>query len=469
MIVVPNFVDPMSVIHLLCVKCHGVAVSPVLTKCGHRLCSVCLNDIILLNSLKCLFGGGVCDDVSCKRFTCPLEECGEQIGSNEVKEDEAGQMEMKKMIAYCQNAEMGCDETMEWELLEEHQKSCEYRVVKCENPRCLQNILFMEMESHMKDDCLYRSVQCPYCDTILAYHELKYHEDECEGKEKSPYQLYGQTIEEIKVLKAQIILMNSQLERWEKEGEKELAEMKDEKVKMQKILKANNEEFLKHIGELNKKFGLLEYDVALVEQRVIGVETETSYDGKFTWVIQDYQQKRRTAKTGTRDLYSPAFYTKQTGGYKFQMRLFLDGDGAGRGTHIGVFIIVMKGKYDNALTWPLKGRITFTLISQDEKQPSITKSFTIDDKCSSFQQPYTERNIGSGLNKMALISDIEDPQSPFLKHNTIMIECKCDIHEEVPVEEKLEEILEKIPEEIPEPPPQRRGILGWFLRRMRKT
>lgn len=39
------------------------------------------------------------------------------------------------------------------------------------------------------------------------------------------------------------------------------------------------------------------------------------------------------------------------------MRLYLHGDGAGKGTHVSLFFVIMKGEYDPLLSWPFKHKV----------------------------------------------------------------------------------------------------------------
>ena len=40
------------------------------------------------------------------------------------------------------------------------------------------------------------------------------------------------------------------------------------------------------------------------------------------------------------------------------------GNGDGEGTHLSVFLAVMKGSHDDELTWPLRGKIEIKLLNQ---------------------------------------------------------------------------------------------------------
>ena len=61
--------------------------------------------------------------------------------------------------------------------------------------------------------------------------------------------------------------------------------------------------------------------------------------------------------------YSPGFYT-HTCGYKMCLRVHANGCGDDKGTHVSVFLRLMKGENDDALTWPIRYSCTITLLNQ---------------------------------------------------------------------------------------------------------
>ena len=69
-----------------------------------------------------------------------------------------------------------------------------------------------------------------------------------------------------------------------------------------------------------------------------------SYNGILNWKIDGYQRKREDAINGVKTpLYSKPFYTEEFG-YKMCAKIYMNGDGAGKGTHLSLFIVVMKGE-----------------------------------------------------------------------------------------------------------------------------
>ncbi len=65
-------------------------------------------------------------------------------------------------------------------------------------------------------------------------------------------------------------------------------------------------------------------------------------------------------------------------------RLYLNGDGMGKGTHLSLFFVVMKGNYDALLTWPFRQKVTLMLMDQNNHE-HIIDAFRPDPNSSSFR------------------------------------------------------------------------------------
>lgn len=44
------------------------------------------------------------------------------------------------------------------------------------------------------------------------------------------------------------------------------------------------------------------------------------------------------------------------------LRIYLNGDGTGRGTHLSLFFVVMRGHSDALLKWPFNQKVTLVII-----------------------------------------------------------------------------------------------------------
>ena len=86
-----------------------------------------------------------------------------------------------------------------------------------------------------------------------------------------------------------------------------------------------------------------------------------SVNGILIWKVDEVEKRVEEAKSGKiLSLYSPPFFTSLHG-YRMCLRLYLNGDGQGKGTHISIFLVIMKSDYDDLLIWPFKQKVSYTL------------------------------------------------------------------------------------------------------------
>ena len=60
--------------------------------------------------------------------------------------------------------------------------------------------------------------------------------------------------------------------------------------------------------------------------------------------------------------YSQPFYS-EPGGYKLCLNVVAKGDGCGAGTHVSVYVYLMKGKYDDWLKWPFECNVEYGILN----------------------------------------------------------------------------------------------------------
>ena len=175
------------------------------------------------------------------------------------------------------------------------------------------------------------------------------------------------------------------------------------------------EKAIQCIQQLQEDFG----EMTLMVQTL----QATSYNGTFIWKIPEVQRRRFEARTGrTSSLYSAPFYTSRHG-YKMCLRLYMDGDGSGKGTHLSFFLTLMRGEYDALLTWPFRQTVTLILIDQD-RQKDIFLSFRPDPLSSSFQRPINDMNVASGCPQFVRLSILDNPS--YVRDDTMFLKVKAD-------------------------------------------
>ncbi|KAL4237329.1 TNF receptor-associated factor 3 [Mactra antiquata] len=144
------------------------------------------------------------------------------------------------------------------------------------------------------------------------------------------------------------------------------------------------------------QLGQADVQLAELDMRFQMLET-ASYDGTLLWKVRDYSRRKLEAVQGkTVSLYSQPFYTHKYG-YKMCARVYLNGDGIGKGSHMSLFFVIMRGEYDNLLKWPFQQKVTMSLLDQDSNgQANLSDTFRPDQTSSSFKKPTTDMNIASG-------------------------------------------------------------------------
>lgn len=150
----------------------------------------------------------------------------------------------------------------------------------------------------------------------------------------------------------------------------------------------------------------------------ISEDKKLSRNGTLMWKIDNYQRRRSDAVTGQQiSFYSSPFLSSEYG-YKLCARFYLNGEGTGRGTHVSLHLVVMRGDYDAILNWPFLQKVTFMILDQDNVEHAI-KSFGPDPQSSSFQRPRRETNISTGISRFLSLTDLY--KHAYVKDDTMFV------------------------------------------------
>ena len=141
------------------------------------------------------------------------------------------------------------------------------------------------------------------------------------------------------------------------------------------------------------------------------------------------QLQQEAIRGSTSAFHSPGFYTALENGYKFCLRINLNGVDSGKGKQIALFVHMLTGHFDARLQWPFKGNITLTHLDQSSKSSApehITETFQIGTKdLLAFRRPTTERNNkGYGYTEFAPITVLSDVR--YVKDYRMLIRAEFD-------------------------------------------
>ena len=195
------------------------------------------------------------------------------------------------------------------------------------------------------------------------------------------------------------------------------------------VLARGQESFKETINRLQRQFESISHSLALRNvtlsdlEEYVRQQDVSSHDGILLWKISDFTRRRQDTLSGNQvSFYSPFFFTSRYG-YKMCARIYLNGDGIGRGTHISIFFVVMRGQHDALLRWPFRQKVTFMLLDQDNVE-HVIDAFRPDPSSSSFQRPRRETNIASGCPTFCPLSELNN--HAYVRDDTMFLKIIVD-------------------------------------------
>ena len=131
-------------------------------------------------------------------------------------------------------------------------------------------------------------------------------------------------------------------------------------------LKKENQE-LRH--SLEEKQKATEKEVEILREEPHRVRLTTG-------VPVDFHMKYEREKES---IYSPSFYTHSSG-YQMCIKLYPNGCGDGKETHVSVSTCLMRGPYDDHLKWPFRGEITVQIVNQARDHSHVENTIPYNDE-----------------------------------------------------------------------------------------
>ncbi|XP_070563397.1 TNF receptor-associated factor 2-like [Ptychodera flava] len=365
----------------MCSFCNLIVRHPVQASCGHRYCGLCAEDALKSGKLKCQ----------------PCRESGEHDfirTKDEIFPDRGAERDLHKYEVRCQSH---CDWCGKLQDFEGHFSE------GAEMQRLPQGSYTQGPRQTSSDNVGVKLVK-EIKNTDSKVDDMHAHLSEVEESLRRLEVGIRALIPRQKALSSRVQQMQS-----EGREQEQMIQRLEEQIKAQDRIIA-----LK--------------DVALAEQdlRIQALE-QTSYDGILVWKISDFSRKRQDALSGgTTSVYSPCFFTSRHG-YKMCARIYLNGDGMGKGNHISLFFVVMQGPSDALLRWPFKQKVTLTLLDQNNHEHTgITNAFSPDPTSSSFKRPTSGMNIASGCPLFMPISQVDSPHHAYVKDDVMFIKIIVD-------------------------------------------
>ncbi|CAF1436781.1 unnamed protein product [Adineta steineri] len=190
-------------------------------------------------------------------------------------------------------------------------------------------------------------------------------------------------------------------------------------------IKLSIQEETAFVEEIDDDLHISSRNLASPEENIKDIQC-VSYDGTFIWKITSFNEKMINAQCERQtSIDSPAFHSSPFG-YKMCVRLYPNGDGNARRTHMSLFFVLMRGPNDAILKFPFNFKVTFCLYDQTPQKQHIIDSFRPDIKSNSFQRPRSEMNIASGIPKFSPLTMLQQEGNPYVRDDTMFIKIMVD-------------------------------------------
>jgi hypothetical protein len=145
--------------------------------------------------------------------------------------------------------------------------------------------------------------------------------------------------------------------------------------------------------------------------------------GTFIWKIPEISRRYRDAQERRiLSLYSPLFRPFPYG-YEMRINAYLNGYGAGKGTHISLYIQLLEGENDDVLSWPFAHPVTLQLLNRDNSYMKASETIIPKVTQHSFRKPDKfEANVPIGFS--CFVEQTVLNEGKFVEGDSLYICCK---------------------------------------------
>ena len=283
-----------------------------------------------------------------------------------IKFNYVGEREVKELGVLCASLKRGCRWTGTIGTLDDHIATCQFALVPCPN-KCKDDNgageLRKDLDDHLKTKCPKRAYECQYCGEKGTHGGItEDHDKVCDKKivpclnkgsgcplsmERGKTKQHARSVCDYTEVACAYESLGCGVRMLRKDEEKHKRKAREKHMDLALDTVSSREEQHKTLSE---------------REAII-------------FKLPGYASKKKKNER----FYSPPFYTI-SGGYKMCIRVYVNGYGAGKGTHVSVITELLQGRYDNQLHWPLLGSVTYELLNQltDDKHHSRVVTYNTD-------------------------------------------------------------------------------------------
>ena len=282
------------------------------------------------------------------------QNCGGLFQRSCVLDHEAEQCKERLYSCdYCQDYHSTFED-----VTEAHHPECEKFPVFCPNKCQESSFDRCELEKHL-DECPLAQLDCPFhyagCGTKL----LRKHMPEHIAREAVFHlSLLGSVtqnlLKENQELKEKVVARETQL----RDVQNRLVAREQESCRTVAAVQQLLREAEHKQQELLYKQQSAEAEIDCLKQEAYTLRLELMQHTESSGFPITYQVQFRRG-----NIFLPPFFTHPHG-YKLCLRVYPYGYGRGSGTHVSIFMYLMKGPFDMNLKWPFRGELRVQIMNQ---------------------------------------------------------------------------------------------------------
>lgn len=308
-------------------------------------CSICLLPVRDPEQTRCACAKLYC--LSClsrqKVVTGRCPTCREQLDSFH---DGASARRVKRLLVKCSNK--SCPWKNELGNLGEHLDKCEYTMIPCTRG-CGEDVARGELRAHLEGSCILRQYECPHCSTSGTYRDVT-----------------GVHLEECPRVKVTCAKPGCGLMIERRDMESHLYECGKPKLQCEYAIVG--------CGYVGIEERLKEHMAAAVHSH-LALAMEAFKPRHVAPVV--LRMQNFDIHGSNKFWTSPPFYSHASG-YKLCLRVNPNGYGEGKGTHVSIYVSIMRGENDDSLMWPLRAKFRVALLNQLDDSGHFEKHFVMD-------------------------------------------------------------------------------------------
>ena len=394
---------------LKCPICLELVSDPLQTSCGHLLCEKCMKET----------------------DTCPVDRKTFTSTPDHFNNRRLGDFKVK-----CPNSEKGCSWQGELREAEEHTSNiCCFQMMKCKNG-CNEEMERRQLRIHETTECLLRNFKCPHCPHRGPYNTVTTsHFTVCESfrfpcvagckrtltRRGMKDHLANTCTEELVECPHKMAGCTSVVKRKDLKGH-----TSDKDYHLQALMDS-------HAAAMEQLYGIIRHGLGS-NVSSIPLAFRPWLQNTFTcypipaWVIkmEGFQKKKESMKRWHSDPVYSHF-----GGYQMCIGVNATNDRDGKGTHVSLYVFLMRGDNDDNLKWPFKGTIKVSLLNQLEDGQHFTRKLWSPDNPKMACDRVTESGgAGSNWGFRQLISHQDlgynsKKKVQYLKDDTLFFRVDC--------------------------------------------